>query len=304
MLHMILKRDNTNIEKLLNFPFCAPQEFIARIKNGDLNDPLLRQILPSEDELKNIAGFSCDPLNEKSAEKAPHLLHKYYGRILLLVTNHCVINCRFCFRRTSFLKDSRSDHNFDEAFKYILNNKTISEVILSGGDPLILPPEKLLSLFEKLAAIPHVKRVRIHSRIPIVMPSKITDDLIKAITATRFSPILVVHCNHANEIDEHIKDAIGRLRAAKINVLNQSVLLHGVNDSVDALVALSEKLTEIGIIPYYLHLLDKVSGTTHFTVPINAAKLIHSKLQELLPGYLVPKLVYEKAGAKSKIAFS
>lgn len=285
-----------------NFPLQVTKDFLQRVKSSDHTDPLLRQILPIKEELLNALGFSKDPLAENSVNPVPGLLHRYFGRVLLLVTQNCAMHCRFCFRRhLPCLKKDLKDADFQRIFKYIADDKTITEVILSGGDPLMLPDERLQNIFQDLAKIDHLKRIRIHSRVPIALPSRVNTNLILALTCTRFSPVIVIHCNHANEIDTSVDAAVQIFRAAKINVFNQSVLLKGVNDSVLALVELNEALGAIGVIPYYLHLLDKVAGAAHFAVSLEDAKILYREMQQQLPGYLVPRLVYESVGAKAKI---
>jgi len=288
----------TDFEKN-SFAFLVSDAFAKRIKKSTAEDPLLRQILPSSEELDIVNGFCDDPLGEQRAKVTPCLLHKYYGRVLLLVTKKCALHCRFCFRKN--LRFSITKKNLQQAFAYIANDLSINEVILSGGDPLMLADQKLKALLQKLAKISHIKRLRIHTRIPVALPKRITAKLIAMLKSTRFTPMIVIHCNHAQEIDQTVITAINKLRKAGFTLLNQSVLLHGVNDSVAAQVALSEALGSAGVLPYYLHLLDKVSGTAHFAVSLPKAKKIYREMQRLLPGFLVPKLAHEKAGAASKI---
>ena len=273
-----------------DFPFLAPKSFIMRIEGKNPNDPLLAQILPKKEELCDVPGFDFDPLSEKEHSPINGLIHKYYGRALLLVTNRCAINCRFCFRR--HLQDQIKD--WQKAYAYIRGDITINEVILSGGDPLMLKREELQDIIDQLNNILHIKRIRIHSRIPIVAPEKITDDFIQS----KIPMVLVVHCNHPNEIDGDVAQSLARLQRRGIVIFNQSVLLKNINDDSKTLITLSEKLFKIGVIPYYLHILDKVKGAAHFYVDESETKKIYYELRKKLPGYLVPKLVVENSDGK------
>jgi EF-P beta-lysylation protein EpmB len=275
-----------------DFPLLAPENFVKNIKPGDPKNPLLLQILPQNCELLKKSGYTEDPLYEEKNSPVSGLIHKYHGRVLLLATDVCAINCRFCFRRC--IKDRapkiRSGSIYwKPAFSYIKNDKSITEVILSGGDPLMLPSDKLKWLMDQIAKIPHVKRIRIHSRVPIVMPELIKVNTIKS----KLPVVLVVHCNHPNEINSKVVKCIKLLTQQNITVFNQAVLLRNINDCSRILTSLSEKLFNVGIIPYYLHILDKVKGAAHFYVGSKKAKEIYRKLQKILPGYMVPKLVVE-----------
>lgn len=284
------------------FPLRVPRGFVARMRPGDPNDPLLLQVLPHAKELEWAPGFSTDPLQEKRVNYIPGLLHKYHGRVLLTVTSGCAVNCRYCFRRHFPYEDNNpGTEGWNDALEYIAAHADIREVIFSGGDPLLVKDAPLGALINKIAQIPHVKRLRIHTRLPVVLPERVTPGLVNCLTATRLQPVVVVHCNHANEIDDHVRAAIRDLTAARITVFNQSVLLKGVNDSVAALLDLSEALFAAGVVPYYLHLLDKVQGSAHFEVSETEAQQLLSGLLQQLPGYLVPKLVREQPGAKSKL---
>lgn len=287
----------------ISFPLRVTEGFKHRINPGDERDPLLRQILPLAEEDQDRPGFSIDPLAESANQPVPGLLHKYHGRVLLVVTGACAIHCRYCFRRHfPYAESNPAGKLWQEALDYIAGDHSVSEVILSGGDPLTLTDDRLSGLAQALAAIPHIKRLRIHTRIPIVLPERIVDTLVDWLTGTRLKPVMVVHVNHANELDASVVPAIDKLKHAHIPLLNQSVLLKGVNDSAEALATLSERLFELGILPYYLHMLDPVKGTAHFEVDESRAKLIMQGLRELLPGYLVPKLVREIAGHPGKTA--
>lgn len=284
------------------FPLRVPTGFLERIKKGDPDDPLLQQVLPLAAEEITAVGFSRDPLQEKAVNPLPGLLHKYHGRVLLTLTGACAINCRYCFRRHfPYAENISGGKAWQDILAYIKADTSISEVILSGGDPLLANDQYLGKYADDLADIAHVNILRIHSRLPIVLPERITDDFLYWFSDMRLQTILVTHSNHANELDDSVKRAIERLRERKISVLNQTVLLKGVNDNVEALVNLSQRLFACGILPYYLHLLDKVQGAAHFLVPEAKAKRLMTALRERLPGYLVPKCVYEQGGALSKL---
>ena len=278
------------------FKKLAPQSYIDRAQINS-NDPLLLQVIPSIEEEQSYAGYNEDPLMEKEIEIVPGLLHKYYGRVLLLVTNECAIHCRFCFRR----HQSNIITDWDVVLNYIATKKEISEVILSGGDPLMLSAVEIKNIIANIAAINHVKHIRIHSRIPIVDPSRITATLCTIFAEFKLPIVLVVHCNHPNEINAEVINAINELKKVGVIILNQTVLLKNVNDDVDILVNLSEKLLSAGILPYYLHMLDKVQGAAHFYIDDIQAKEIWQKMREKLPGYLVPRLVRDEIGRPFKV---
>lgn len=286
-----------------NFPLRVPIGFADCMEKGNPNDPLLRQVLPINDELVTYPGFNNDPVGDLASAPLTGVLHKYHGRVLLINTGSCAINCRYCFRRNFPYADLQlSKQAESEAIRYIQDHTDITEVILSGGDPLLLSDQRLGKLLEQLNAIEHIKRIRIHSRLPIVLPARISSAFIDTLKLSTKTITLVVHCNHANEISASVIGAFLRLRENGITVFNQSVLLQGVNDCVSVLCALSEKLFSHGVIPYYLHLLDKATGTGHFEVTESTAITLIAKVQALLPGYLVPKLVKEQAGGVSKQA--
>jgi L-lysine 2,3-aminomutase len=283
------------------FPIRVPHSFATCIEKGNPNDPLLRQILPIKDETLIHPGFSHDPVGDLKAAAQTGVLHKYHGRVLLINTGSCAINCRYCFRRNFPYADLQlSKQKEDAAVQYIQNDTGIAEVILSGGDPLLLNDARLARLIQQLNRIDHLKRIRIHSRLPIVLPARITDELINTLSQSAHQIIMVVHCNHANEINDRVIGACKTLQNNGITLFNQSVLLKGVNDNAEQLCALSELLFSHGIIPYYLHSLDKASGTTHFEVAESEALTLIRQVQHNLPGYMVPKLVREQAGAASK----
>ncbi|MBE9537497.1 MAG: EF-P beta-lysylation protein EpmB [Proteobacteria bacterium] len=285
----------------VDFPLRVPRAFLSRMEPGNPKDPLLMQVLPVESELMPSAGFIPDPLDEAAHNPVPGLMHKYRNRVLLIVSPTCAVNCRYCFRRHFPYGENRQNkRQWLRALAYIENDSNINEVIYSGGDPLAANDQFLSWLTESIAAISHVKRLRVHTRLPVVIPSRIDSQLLSWMTATRLKPIVVLHINHGNEIDGRVKRAIRQLLDSGLTVLNQTVLLHGVNDSAGVLVELSEALYESGVMPYYLHLLDPVQGAGHFHVSDRRAMQIYQGMQAALPGYLVPKLVRERAGANSK----
>lgn len=283
------------------FPFRVTTAFAARMKKGDSDDPLLRQVLPVMEESREWPGFLADPVGDLQAVAVPGLLHKYRGRALLVATGACAINCRYCFRREfPYAQAQLSRSREAQALAHIAGDSSIAEIILSGGDPLVLDDARLEALIDGIAAIHHVRRLRIHTRLPVVLPSRTTARLAQILADTRLKPVLVVHANHANEFDAEVGQGLARLREAGVVLLNQSVLLRGVNDTVEALAALSETLFDQGVTPYYLHLLDKASGTGHFDLPEAQAMALHEELRRRLPGYLVPRLVREITGAPYK----
>jgi L-lysine 2,3-aminomutase len=283
------------------FAMRVPLSFAASMEKGNPTDPLLRQVLPINDEIVDYPGFSNDPVGDIQAVVQPGILHKYHGRVLLINTGSCAINCRYCFRRNFPYNELQlSKQQESGVIEYIKSDTTITEIILSGGDPLLLSDARLTQLIKQLETISHIKRIRIHSRLPIVLPARVTDELVNLLANCSRRLILVVHANHANEINERVITACKLLKDNGIILFNQSVLLKGVNDSATILCALSEQLFANGIIPYYLHLLDKATGTGHFEVSEYEAKLLIEQVQNTLPGYLVPKLVKEQAGYKSK----
>ena len=284
----------------LDFPFRVPRPFAARMRHGDPRDPLLRQVLPTVEETRGRAGFVADPVGDLLAERQPGLLHKYRGRALLLTTGACAVHCRYCFRRAFPYSDSVGTTRLDAALDALAGMPDIDEVILSGGDPLSLRDDRLAALTQRLAALPHVRRLRVHTRLPITIPSRVTPALVDWLTGTRLKPVIVLHANHANELDQACANALAPLRSAGIPLLNQAVLLKGVNDDAVDLAALSTRLFDCGVLPYYLHLLDRVQGAAHFAVSQRRARALMRELRAALPGYLVPKLVREIAGEKSK----
>ncbi|WP_318507720.1 EF-P beta-lysylation protein EpmB [Photobacterium leiognathi] len=300
----LLKIDPTPWENGLTarklFALRVPLSFVDKMEIGNPYDPLLRQILPLAQEFEVHQGYSVDPLEEQQNE-IPGLLHKYHNRVLLIVKGGCAVNCRYCFRRHFPYSDNKGNkRQWQQSLEYIAAHPEINEVILSGGDPLMAKDHELQWLIEHIAAIPHIKRLRIHSRLPVVIPNRITDALCQILTETRLQTILVTHINHANEIDDALKTAMQKLKQANVTLLNQGVLLKGVNDSVAALTDLSETLFDAGIQPYYLHVLDRVQGAAHFMVDDEIARQLMAGLITKVSGYLVPKLTREIGGRASK----
>lgn len=282
------------------FPLRVPRAFIARMEKGNPNDPLLRQVLTAQDEFVTAPGFSTDPLEEQHSV-VPGLLHKYHNRALLLVKGGCAVNCRYCFRRHfPYAENQGNKRNWQAALDYIAQHPELDEIIFSGGDPLMAKDHELAWLITHLEALPHVKRLRIHSRLPIVIPARITDALVTSFAQSRLQILLVNHINHAREIDDAFRAAMGRLRQAGVTLLNQSVLLRGVNNHAQTLADLSNALFDAGVMPYYLHVLDKVQGAAHFLVSDDEARRIMRELLTLISGYMVPKLAREIGGEPSK----
>jgi len=283
------------------FPLMVPRSFLARMTPGDPDDPLLRQVLPLDDELQPVAGFVADAVSDASFRTVPGLLHKYQGRALMIAAGSCAVNCRYCFRRHyPYGDEPRRLDDWEPALDQLRQDTSISELLLSGGDPLMLTDARLGQLVERLEAIPHLKRLRIHSRLPIVLPDRVTDRLLDLLTQSRLTPIVVVHSNHAAEVAVDCEAALRRLVRAGITVLNQAVLLRSVNDSVEALSDLSESLINTGVMPYYLHQLDRVAGTAHFEVDPAIGRRLIAELRTRLPGYAVPRYVQEIAGEPHK----
>ncbi|WP_066960692.1 EF-P beta-lysylation protein EpmB [Microbulbifer sp. Q7] len=283
------------------FQLRVPRPYLKRIRPGDPQDPLLLQVLPSAAELQPNPGFSDDPLEEANANPVPGVVHKYRGRLLLITAGQCAVNCRYCFRRAFPYSDNHLNrHQWQQALDYIRSQQDLREVILSGGDPLVMSDKQLGWLAAELQHIPHLDKLRIHTRLPVVAPSRINQELLDWFSGSRLKPVLVLHCNHANEIDGEVRNALGRLRAAGVTLLNQSVLLKGVNDTAQSLADLSETLFAAGVLPYYLHQLDRVQGAAHFEVSDDRARDLVDQLRHRLPGYLVPRLVREIPAEKSK----
>lgn len=282
------------------FPFRVPRPFVARMSPSDPQDPLLLQVLPRQPELLKTPGFGDDPVGDLNSRVTPALIHKYRGRALIILSGGCAINCRYCFRRHFPYADSVGTAQIERALEEIRVDGSISEIILSGGDPLLLKDNTLAEIIERLAAIPHLRRLRVHTRVPVTIPSRITDSLLQALTGTRLTPVVVLHINHPNEIDADLGIALERCSSAGIQLLNQSVLLRGINDCASTLVELSEALCAVSVLPYYIHLLDPVAGAAHFDVNEALAVSIAAAMRERLPGYLMPRFVREIAGENAK----
>lgn len=284
-----------------DFPLRVPRAYARRMRRGDPADPLLRQVLPILAERAQIPGFSTDPVGDHAARRGAGVLHKYRGRALLITTGACAIHCRYCFRRHfPYAEEHAADNEWEDAAAVFAGDPTLREAILSGGDPLTLTTGRLARLVHKLENVPHLTRLRLHTRLPIVLPSRVEDSLLELLARGRLKPVLVVHANHPNEIDDEVIAALARLADTGIALFNQSVLLRGVNDDAVVLTELSEVLFEAGVTPYYLHLLDRVQGATHFEVDIDVARKLHGQMRKNLPGYLVPQLVKEVAGEPFK----
>ncbi|QDU39742.1 L-lysine 2,3-aminomutase [Maioricimonas rarisocia] len=283
------------------FPLMVPPSYLRRMHPGDVADPLLRQVLPLEEEFHEVAGFVEDAVGDAGSRRADGLLHKYHGRALLITTGACAVHCRYCFRRHyPYGEEPKRLEEWNPALKAIAGDRSIREVILSGGDPLMLTDVRLEALVERLAAIGHLRRLRIHSRLPIVLPSRVTARLLDLLTGTRMQPFMVVHANHARELVGDCADALRRLVRGGIPTLNQAVLLRGINETFEAQRDLCETLINLGVQPYYLHQLDRVRGAAHFEAPDAVGLEIIKELRRHLPGYAVPQFVREVAGAEHK----
>ena len=289
------------LSNLPKFRLLVTQSYLNKMEKGNWYDPLLLQVLPLGIEQQAMEGFATDPVGDSDSMVSEGVLHKYHGRVLLLTTGACAIHCRYCFRQHfPYNEANPAKQEWQEALAYIAANPHIKEVILSGGDPLVLSDQRLKILCTHIAAIPHVKRLRIHTRLPIVLPERINQNFLDWFKKLTLQKIIVLHANHAQEIGKDVKRALLQLKSVNTLLLNQSVLLRGVNDSINALSTLSECLIEQEVVPYYLHLLDRVQGAAHFEVTSKEAKQLMTQLRHHLPGYMVPKLVREVAGEASK----
>ena len=283
------------------FPVFVPISFLQRMQPGNPSDPLLRQVFPIDREYQQDSGSDTDVVGDLQSRRAPGLLHKYHGRALLITTGVCAIHCRYCFRRHyDYGMEPRRLDEWEPALELLSNDSSIEEILLSGGDPLMLTDARMADIIHRLADIPHLKRLRIHSRLPIVLPDRITPSLLRILRQTRLTPIMVVHANHPHEIAGDCEQALRTLVQSGITTLNQSVLLRGVNDEARALTQLSERLINLGVIPYYLHQLDLVPGAGHFEVDVSVGRGLIAELRRQLPGYAVPQYVREEAGAAHK----
>lgn len=288
-----------------HFPLRVPRGYAARMRKRDARDPLFLQVWQRPQEADAVPGFGDDAVGDLAKLKAGGIIHKYAGRALVVATGACAVHCRYCFRRHFPYGDALASRGeFGATLRELAADRSIDEVILSGGDPLSLSDEKLARFAEALEFLPHVKRLRLHTRTPIVLPERVDDALLAWLARGRLQKVVVVHANHARELDASVQAALRRLAGAGATLLNQSVLLADVNDSADTLVNLSTRLFECGVLPYYLHMLDRVRGAAHFEVPEARARTLLRAAAARLPGYLVPRLVREEAGAASKTALS
>ncbi len=283
------------------FPLRVPRGFVARMRHGDPRDPLLLQVLPQLAEQTAYPGYTTDAVGDGAAQAAHGVLHKYAGRALLIASGSCAVHCRYCFRRHfPYAETTAAAGRWQQAATYVRAHADVQELILSGGDPLSLATSKLAELVTALADVPHLQRLRIHTRLPVVLPERVDDELLDWIGALPWPVAVVLHVNHAAELDSAVAAACARLRAAGALLLNQSVLLRDINDDIETLAALSERLFACGVLPYYLHQLDRVHGAAHFEVDDARARALHATLRARLPGYLLPRLVREEPGKPSK----
>ena len=284
-----------------SFATLVPKGFAARMEKGNTKDPLLLQVLPQKAELITPEGFVNDPLDEGPKNVIPGLIHKYHGRVLLTFTGACAVNCRYCFRRHfPYQENNLGRLGWSKVFDYLQQHTEVTELILSGGDPLLASDATWKSFLDELIQVPHIDTLRIHSRIPVVLPERINESWLDLMKTLPLKKVLVIHANHANELNDQVRDALQGFSHLGGVLLNQSVLLHQVNDCAATLVALSRKLFECGVLPYYLHTLDKVSGSAHYEISRAKISKIYSQMHASLPGYLLPKLVMEEAGKPGK----
>ena len=288
-----------------DFSLMVTESFLSRMVVGDVNDPLLRQVLPALAEMSGGESgieITTDAVGDQAATRAPGLIHKYQGRALLIVTGACGINCRYCFRRHyPYSEAPKSWTDWKPAFDVLRDDSSIEEIILSGGDPLMLPDARFAELVEILEGIPHLKRLRVHSRLPIVLPSRVNESLLATLTSSRLQAMVVVHANHPNELDIETQNALKKLVSSGVPTLNQCVLLKGINDDVESLSALCSKLVNVGVMPYYMSQLDRVAGVGHFEVPVETGRHLIKELRTRLPGYAVPQYVQELPGEPHKL---
>lgn len=283
------------------FPLMVPESFLRRIEPSTPDDPLLRQVLPLSEETLEVSGFELDAVDDAGFRLAPGLLKKYSGRALLIATGSCAVHCRYCFRRHyPYGEEPRRLDDWQPALDAIAADPSIQEVLLSGGDPLMLTDQRLSDLLNRLEAIPHLRRLRIHTRLPIVLPDRVTGTLLGRFSRCRLTTVVVVHANHAAELVDDCAEALRKLVAAPLTVLNQAVLLRGVNDSVGAQCELSTTLIDLGVLPYYLHQLDRVAGAAHFEIPVAEGRALVQEMRRRLPGYAVPRFVQEIPGEAHK----
>lgn len=288
-----------------DFPLFVPPSYLSRIERGNRADPLFRQVWPAAAESDASPGFIDDPVEDASFALRPGLIQKYAGRALMIVTGACAVHCRYCFRRHFPYDESPpSDAVWAAAVAAVRDDASIEEIILSGGDPLTVTDPRLARLAEQFAALPHLRRLRIHTRLPVMIPSRVNDELLSWLTGTRLTPVMVIHANHAQELDDEVAAALRRLTAAGVLLLNQAVLLRGVNDTADAQSDLSQRLVDLRVTPYYLNQLDRVRGAAHFEVSIERGREIITELRRRLPGYAVPQYVQDQPGAAHKVVLA
>ncbi len=283
------------------FPLVAPLEYIRRMRPADPDDPLLRQVLPIQEELEEVPGYDRDPVGDATATVVPGLLKKYARRALMVATPTCAVHCRYCFRRHyDYESTPRTWAAWQEAFEQLEEDPSIEEIILSGGDPLVLPDQRFEQLLARLASIRHLRRLRVHTRLPVLIPQRVSDSLLALLRHNRLTTMVVIHANHPAELDAAVARALGRLVDSGIPLLNQSVLLRGVNDCAETLIQLSQQLVDLRVMPYYLHQLDQVAGAAHFLVPIERGRQLVALMRSQLPGYAVPRYVLEQPGHPHK----
>lgn len=288
-----------------DFRIMVPTPYLDRIEKGNLADPLLLQILPTEQELARPEGYVQDPLAEKNYSPQKSVVHKYKNRVLVILASSCAINCRYCFRRHfPYGEHQQEKGEWQQLLDYLQQHPSVNEVIFSGGDPLMLKDSQIAERIQTLNALPQLKRIRFHTRLPVVIPQRVCDEMLAWINASKLDIIMVLHTNHANEIDAEVEQAMQKLTDAKVTLLNQGVLLRGVNDSVEAQVALSERVFAAGILPYYMFTLDSVAGAAHFDIPVEEAQQLMGQVAAELPGYLVPRLAKEIPGKRAKSIFA
>jgi L-lysine 2,3-aminomutase len=301
VLQLDPKQQPPSLAAIAQFPLKVPRHFVAAMKPGNWQDPLLLQVWPSIQEEQSISDYVTDPLQEAEFNPVPGLLHKYQGRVLLTAVPHCAIHCRYCFRRHfDYDENTPSRAQWQQALDYIAQDKSIEEVILSGGDPLAASDRHLKWLIDQLEAIPHLTSLRIHSRLPIVLPQRISTELVTMLESTKLQTVVVLHCNHPQEITDEVEQSLGMFATNSVRLLNQSVLLAEINNNSSTLIQLSKSLFSLNVLPYYLHLPDKVAGTAHFSVSREEGIQLIADMQRQLPGYLVPKLVQEEPGQPAK----
>lgn len=287
------------------FKLLVPRPYLSRIEVGNPQDPLLLQILPSAMEMQAVPGYTTDPLAEAEHNPQKAIVHKYKRRLLVIAAGSCAVNCRYCFRRHfPYGENQLAQSEWQSVIDYLVAHPEVNEVIFSGGDPLMMKDALLADKVRKLEALPQIKRIRIHSRLPVVIPQRVCEEMLSWITSSRLDIVMVWHINHANEVDEEVILAATKLKQAGVTLLNQGVLLKGINDTVEAQVALSEAVFKAGLLPYYMFTLDPVEGAAHFDISIEQAQRLMGKVAAELPGYLVPRLAKEIPGKDAKTVFA